>query len=464
MKRGRPLCLLLLLAVILTLSACTGGPSVQSSAGQTGPRAVSVEVATVGTGNISQVLSYSGNLQPKQSVTLTALESGRVESVPVKIGEAVKAGDTLVVLEKDALTVQLKQAQAGLETAKIKLDQMSQPPRAEELIADEAEVTSAQAALDSATDVSAEKRTVSAANMENAEVALKQAQANYDQVASSANVSMLPQSAALQQATINYQSAVASYKLDVNPTEATLAPLRSALAQAEYKLALLKKPYEESDFALARVSVEDAQAAVDQAQLNLDNTVVRAPFDGTVADVTAVKGSLATQQSGLVQLISNDEEVLFDVEESRIGLIQNGQAAALRVATYPNKDFPALVTTVAPSADSQSHTFTVRVTPQDDKNLLRSGMYAAVSILAQEKKNVLLCPQSALVDEGDHKAVYVVKDGTAERRTVSVGLTGDDQVQVLSGLAQGEQVVTAGQTDLADKVQVSIVSAAAASD
>ena len=81
--------------------------------------------------------------------------------------------------------------------------------------------------------------------------------------------------------------------------------------------------------------------------------------------------------------VSKDVEVLLNVEESRIGQISLNQNAALRVAAYPGQDFPAVVTSIAPVASKDTHTFPIKITPADEKGLLRSGMYADVAVLAQ---------------------------------------------------------------------------------
>jgi RND family efflux transporter MFP subunit len=156
--------------------------------------------------------------------------------------------------------------------------------------------------------------------------------------------------------------------------------------------------------------------------------------------------------------ISKEVEVVINVEESRIGQITKDQNAALRVAAYPGQDFPAVVTNIAPVADKDTHTFVVKVTPLDEKGLLRSGMYADLSILAQEKKGALLAPRAAVTEVNGKETVYVVKGDTVEQRTVTIGLTDSDHIEILSGATQGDKVVIAGQADLTDGAKVEIIS------
>jgi RND family efflux transporter MFP subunit len=151
-------------------------------------------------------------------------------------------------------------------------------------------------------------------------------------------------------------------------------------------------------------------------------------------------------------------EVLVNVEEARIGQMSLNQNAALRVTAYPGQDFPAVVTSIAPVASKDTHTFPIKITPLDEKGLLRSGMYADVSVLAQEKKGALLVPRAAVTMIGGKQIIYVLKGDTVEQRAVTVGLSDNDRVEILSGVVQGDKVVIAGQGNLTDGAKVEVVS------
>jgi RND family efflux transporter MFP subunit len=154
---------------------------------------------------------------------------------------------------------------------------------------------------------------------------------------------------------------------------------------------------------------------------------------------------------------SNELEAVVDVQESLISQVQIGQNASLRVTSYPGQDFPGVVSSVAPIANPETRTFAVKVTPSKGAELLRGGMFAEVSILAQEKPNTLLAPRAAVVQAGSEPYVYVIsKDNIAEQRPVTTGLFDADRVEILSGLKEGEVVVTAGQANLEDGVEVAV--------
>jgi multidrug efflux pump subunit AcrA (membrane-fusion protein) len=455
MKRVSPLILAWLLGAMVLMTAC--GPAAKPVAQAAGPQekaATPVQVATTETGDIALVFSYAGNLQSKRSVSVMPGAAGRIQSVQVKVGDEVKAGAPLMVVESDRYAVQLKQAQAALTTAKLNYAKMERGPRPEEIAAAQTAVELARAVVNDVATISDDERTAAVAALAQAEANLRQAQTEYDKISWAGQVGMTPQALRLEQATIAYQTALAAYNLQTHPSDVQLAPLEAQLAQAELRLALTLHPFTDLDFELARTGIKQAEAAVELAQLQMKEATISAPFDGVVAELYVTEGSTVGPQAPVALFVSKEVEVLVNVEESRIGQITKDQNAALRVAAYPGQDFPAVVTSIAPVADKDTHTFAVKVTPLDEKGMLRSGMYADVSVLAQEKKGALLAPRAAVTIVGDKGTVYVVKGDTVEQRTVTTGLTDSDHVEILSGVGQGETVVIAGQPDLVDGATV----------
>lgn len=174
---------------------------------------VPVEIALVETGDISLVFSYSGTLQPKDEVNIMPGAAGRVESVLVELGDEVKAGDVMAVIEDDTYRAQIKQAEAALATARLNLAKMELGSRPEEIAAAQAAVELARAALNDVANISDDERTQAAANLARAEAALKKAQSEYDKIAWAGDVGSTPQALALQEATVAYESALANYNL-----------------------------------------------------------------------------------------------------------------------------------------------------------------------------------------------------------------------------------------------------------
>jgi HlyD family secretion protein len=452
--------------------AAQGGAGAQGSAGRSaapgaqggrpqgaaaGGRAVPVTVAKAATGMISQTFSYASTIQSKDAVKITPVVSGRIDSIKAAVGDVLKAGDVIAQIEPTNFQAQVGQAQAAYSAAQQKLARMVIGSRPEEITAAQAAVNAAQAALNAANSPTSDQITVAAANMAKAEAALKQAQADYDKVAGAPNIGASSQALALQNATITYQSAVAAYNLAIKPTGGQLAPLQNALAQAQLKLMETKQPYLDSDIAQVQAAADQAKAALDLAKAQLDNATIRAPFDGVVAEVYISKGTSAGPSAPVALFVSANNVVALDAEESKISQIKNDLDASVRVSTYPGRDFPAKVTSVAPVADTRTHSFSVVVTPVDDAGLLRPGMYADVAIVATLKPDAILVPVAAVVSLANQTIVYVVKsDNTVEARPVTVGLSDPNHIEIVSGLQAGERVVTAGLSTLVNGASVNV--------
>lgn len=463
MNRFSSISLIALLSLALLLAACGGTPPEESEA-QAAPAqqeevevGTPVEVAEVETGDIALIFSYAGNLQSKDEVSLMPAANGQVESVLVEVGDEVKADDPIAAIERDRYIEQVRQAQAALTTAKLNLAKMELGARPEEIAAAQAAVELARAALNDVAEIDDNERTTAAANLARAETALKIAQTEYDKIAWAGDVGTTRQSQALQEATIAYENALAAYNLQTNPSDSTLAPLMAQLTQAELTLALTKQPFREIDFEIARAAVEQAESALAIANLQLDDTTIKAPTDGVIAELYISEGSTVGPQAPVALQVSREVEVSIEVGESRIGDISKGQDASLQVTAYPGQEFPAEVTSVAPVADQDTRTFTVKITPVDQEGLLRSGMYANALLLIDEKKDTLLVPRDAVTMVGDQEFVYVVDGNTVEQREITTGLANNGQIEVVSGLEPGETVVTAGQSNLVDGAKIEVV-------
>ena len=458
MKKSLIIPLILLCGLSLLLTGCgSASESAQAAAVPTPEPAVPVEVATAETGDIALIFAYTGNLQSKDEVKVIPGAAGRVEKVLVEVGDPVKAGQPIATLEHDVYLLQLKQAQAGLTAAQLKLEKMKMGSRPEEVAVAQAAVDLARAALDDVATISDNERTTAAANLANAQAALRRAQAEYDKIAWAGNVGLMPQAAALEQATNAYEAALAGYNLQTNPSDVQLAPLQAQVVQAELKLALTKQPFLDIDFQMAKVAIDQAQAAVDLVYRQLDEATIKAPFDGVISELNISTGTTVGPQAPIATVVSNKVELAVGIEEAHIGQINKGQKAALKVDAYPGQTFAATVSSIAPVADKNSHTFTVKVTPADEQGQLRSGMFADLSLLVQEKKNTLLVPIDAVTEVNDQTVVYVVNGNKAEQRPVTTGLSSDGRIEILSGLEAGDTVVTAGQPNLTDGARVETV-------
>ncbi len=417
-----------------------------------------VEVVNAENGSISLVLKYAGTLQATKDVSLVPRVAGQIIKVLVSEGDTVKAGDPIAIIEQDVYKAQVKQAEASLEKNQLTLQKMKMGARPEELAAARAAVDIARSALSDVKNPNTDTRTTAAAALAKAQAAVRLAQSEYDKVAWAGQAAMTEQALTLENATTSYEAALAAYNLQTNPTASKTATLDAQVVKTELDLRLAEQPYRPIDFDINQATVNQSQASLELAQLQLQYTTITAPFDGVVAELLIDEGSMVSSSVVIGRFISPETEVALNVEESRLGQIKKGESVALRVTAYPGVDFPAVVTNVAPIADAKTHTFKVTVTPLDKKGLLHGGMFADMSLLAEEKGNTLLVPLNAVIDNKGQPGVYVVNaQGVAELRAVTTGLSNDQQVEILSGLQAGDSVVVAGQSNLTNGAAVKVV-------
>jgi RND family efflux transporter MFP subunit len=228
-----------------------------------------------------------------------------------------------------------------------------------------------------------------------------------------------------------------------------------------------------TDAAALDVAITQAKAARDQmraAEVNLDFTVIRAPFAGVVTAKGAEVGEIVSPYTaggggiagGLATIVDmNSLEVDVDVNESYISRVKPGMPVEAILDAYPDWKIPAHVIAIIPSADRSKATVKVRIALDKKDPRILPEMGVRVSFLEKSGENHqplpgVLVPKSAVVKRDGKDVVFVVKDGHAQQMSVTAGADFSDMKQVTQGLDAGAEVVTTPPADLKDgeKVQV----------
>jgi RND family efflux transporter MFP subunit len=179
-------------------------------------------------------------------------------------------------------------------------------------------------------------------------------------------------------------------------------------------------------------------------------TPFRSPADGHIADKSVFEGS-SVQPGQKLMRIENHSRLWLDTQvyEDQLESIAVGQMVHASVDGLPGRIFDGAVSFIYPHLDHMARTEIVRTVLNNPDHALRPGMYATAEIVTQPAANVILAPREAIIDTGTRQIAFVadpVQPGHFEPRNVRVGVSGDgDQVQIVEGLAPGEQVVTSGQ-------------------
>ena len=220
--------------------------------------------------------------------------------------------------------------------------------------------------------------------------------------------------------------------------------------------------------------IELAQAAVKSAQVQLDYCTVHAPFSGVIIAKAAQVGEIVSPLSagggftrtGVGTIVDMDSlEVEVDVNEAYIGrVVPNGRVESVLNA-YPDWKIPSHVIAIIPTADRSKATVKVRIAIELKDARIVPDMGVRVSFLeerkpaqAQTARPGVLVPVSALRKDGDSDIVFVLKDGKAQRRAISLGGSVGDAREVRVGVSAGESVITEAPAELKDGAKVEVKS------
>lgn len=192
-----------------------------------------------------------------------------------------------------------------------------------------------------------------------------------------------------------------------------------------------------------------AQANYDEVMSKLDDTIIVSPIDGNVIGKPLSAGELVAQGVNNPTVIltvadMSKMQIEANVDQTDIGKVALGQKVTFTVDAYPGKEFTGTVTTISRKATvSQNVTYyPVTIDVTNAENLLNPGMVARVSIIVSESKGVLTLPLSAIRSDKTGKYVVVAgPNGQTQNVPITTGNTGDDRVEIVSGITEGDKVV-----------------------
>lgn len=201
-----------------------------------------------------------------------------------------------------------------------------------------------------------------------------------------------------------------------------------------------------------------AEHELGEANHKLGKTVVRAPFNGTITVRDVREGQNVKVGDALFSVADFDPLVarVFLPEREVIDL-REGQAAQLSLKARTDVRFAGRIRQISPIVDTASGTVKVTIEAVDPPRSVRPGAFVSVGVVRQTRDAALLIPRTAVIRELQETFVFVATDGTAKRRIVELGLQEGDQLEVIAGLAEGEQVVVAGQGALKNDTPIKIL-------
>jgi RND family efflux transporter MFP subunit len=360
------------------------------------PEPLVIEVANVESRPIERYLRVTGSLVADEQAEVSAEAPGRVVATPVERGTRVAQGAVLARISATETSAQLLEAEANAAQIEARLGLRADQPFDSSRVPD---VMHAKASLDLA-------------------------EAEFGRIASLLEQKVVSQSE-YDQRRSQVDAARQQFQVARNVAEQSYRSLEAARA----RIALARK----------------AQA----------DTTVRAPFSGVVAERLVSIGDYVTRGARVATVVRIDPmRVELTVPEQAVSLVKIGQPVRIAVDAYPGETFVANVRYVSPSLRTDQRALTVEAVAANHDGRLKPGLFASASIQQPASAPALLVPAAAVETVAGTARVYVVKDGKADERIVTLGETVGVQLEITSGITKGELVAAAPKGHLTDGTPV----------
>jgi HlyD family secretion protein len=394
-KRGRRR--LILLAVVLIVLA-GAGVAVRAALKPNNTIEAS-KLSAIERGDIARSVVATGKIQPRAKVDVKSKASGIVKKLYVDYGDWVKQGQLLADLDKEDLEARLREARATMQAAEAAEQSAQASYERNRVEAEGPDIPFLKLAMDRAGQMHKEGL-IAKAVLEDADKA---------------------------------------YQLAVNKQ---LTAVRNVtVARAE--------------IAKAKAQVAQAKAVVERSEEDLRNSTIVSPMDGLVLSRNVEVGDAVSSilvlgsQATLIMELGDvgDVYVLGKVDQADIGKVYLGQRARIVVESFKDRKFEGAVTKISPLGVEKENvtTFEVRVSIKNPGGELKANMSANAEVLLEEKKGVLLVPETAVVYDKERKASVEVPDPTApkgrKKVPVQLGISNGVKTELVAGLNQGDKVI-----------------------
>ena len=384
---------------VITLVVLVGGFYGLSAALRPNNQVDPSKLAAVTRGDLARSVVATGKIQPRTKVEVKSKASGIVKQILVDYGTFVKQDQVLAELDKEELRARVREANANLQAA--------------------------QAALESA-------------------------QAAHERNQVEAEGPDLPfLKVGMQRARNLHKEGLISKSLVEDAEKAY------QLALNKQMVALRNVSVTRAEISRAKAQVAQAQAGLDRAEEDLRYSTITSPMDGLVLSRNVEVGDAVSSilvlgsQATLVMTLGDvgDVYVLGKVDEADIGKVYLGQPARIVVESFKEKKFEGKVTKISPLGVEKDNvtTFEVRVSIHNPGGELRANMSANAEIMLEEKHNVLIIPENAVLYDKERNTSLELPDPKAEKGrrkiAVKIGISNGVKTELIEGLQEGQKVI-----------------------
>ena len=432
-------------------------------------KAVPVRVARVELGNARQEVTLAANIEAANEINVAPTVSGRLKELqledgtPIEVGLRLSAkGTQIAVIDHDAFTAQVAQAEGALAAAKAQIAQAK------------AGTSQAEAGVEAA---KSQRESAKAAVMQaEAGVATAQARLAADRV-NLANLeknkerltNLLEEGAVtkkqLDDIETRYEAAKAgctAAESEVREAKVTMLTMKAQQAAAGSEIRRAEAAIQASAATQesAAAGVAQAEATLRLAQIQLHEAFIRAPAPGMVASKHVDAGEMVGPRVPVVTIVVIDPvKALVDVSERHLSKIAVGVTkASISLDAFPETGFEGTVSRTRPSLNRETRTVQVEIDIPNPEHRLWPGMFGRATLLLDEHKEVPMVPRDVIMRTGDLSYVFLVNSRKAVKRPVRLGFLTGSAAEILEGLDPGDTIVVSGQTRLYDGATVELVS------
>ena len=416
----------LLLALTLTMSIMGCGKKTVPEMPEPEQTARAIEVMTLSNTSIAREYTYSGKVAPNQEANVLSTVGGKVSQANYDIGQNVSKGAVMFRMDTADVENQINVLRASLTAV-------------------EAGITSAKTNLELVNGATMQSQIESAKTaLENAKLNLDNVTTNYENNKVLFEAGILSETE-MNQIQLSYDSAEVAYNQ----------------AEQNYDLVANQMPAEnqrkaEDAYNSAVAQKASIEAQIKSAQKTISDATVTAPISGVITTKNIVSGTVLSQASP-AYVITDMSKVKIDVAVTQqvINTLSVGQQVDVVLSAISQEPFKATITTINPVANVQG-TYDVQVELNNSDGVLKVGMLAEVSFTKESAENTIVLPRSCVIEKDNEIYVYIEENGKAKKVLVTTGIDTGENIQITSGLEEGMNVVTRGQTYLNDGDAVQI--------
>ena len=245
---------------------------------------------------------------------------------------------------------------------------------------------------------------------------------------------------------------------EINSSLGQLKQAEAALESAKANHEKLKAGASDEKVKAAEANVEKAEAGLEQVRLRLEDAVIKSPISGFITNIKTSEGQLIGQGSSLFNIVKLDPAyVRVGVSSDVLVNIDKGDKVEVELLDYKDEIREASIEKISPVRDQKSQLYTVMVKLNNDKNKLKSGMFADVHFTLKTANEVIVIPADSVLDLDGDPYVFVIEDGKAVKRNIEIGLINKNRVEVEEGIDQGEEIIIQGHKSLQEGEEVEVV-------